>query len=719
MSAKKVKKAIKQQRRERRRALREQERSAKQQAAEASRERKDADRKAAAAERPAAAEPNVSESHGSEPAVSEPVAPESPGPEPAGSESADQAAAPATRRSRASEKKVSEKAASEKRASEKAATEKKTAEKKVTEKKVTEKKVTEKKAAAVKTSEKRISDKKSSVSTAGVASPRRRSGAAVRVGAVVVTAGLVIAGGGSALADFSGADRAPLSPVAGSGVPSPQTGQTYVCPPMPGQADSLTNEGILEYASRDGSAESVFQSLILAGEGEEVPEAEAAQISEESRLNSESLPAGDNGVSYHQETGQERPPLLEVPASPEGAPLAAGGLYEYYADDGPVTGLAVGDCVTAEQSRWFFGPETGPGATSLLTLSNPYDRPSTVEITTYDGDGDRGAPGGRSIVVPPQTVRTVNLAALSGGTASLGVEVSAAGAPVAAQLQSSRAAGLTGSGVEFLPGAENAAGEHHIPAIPMPDTTEAEAEEGNQMAAELWIHVPGQESTTVELQVFGEDGQVALDNPAVFTVEGGEIDTLDLLGLEAGVYDVVVRTDNPSYVGVASRGMGETAEVGAEDEAAAEDAAEEEGEELEEGSPALDFSWGTGARPLAEGSGAILPEIGRSGEAETDLYLFSPEGGDVVYRLVGEDGELSDLQEAEVPSGQAVTITAAELEDVMEDAVAVVIDGPGAGEAGAAVYGSVLTTDQDGRFSISQVRPLQDAEATVPVRIRN
>lgn len=684
MSAKKVKKAIKQQRKDRRRALREQERAAKRQTAEASREQKDADQKAAAAERPAASEPAVSES-----AV----------PGTADSEPAEQAAVPATRRSRASENKVSEK-----RASEKAATEKKTA---------------EKKAAAERTSEKRASDEKSSVSTEPESAPRRRSGAAVRVGAVVVTAGLAIAGGGSAIADFSGSDRAPLAPVAGSGVPSPQAGQTYVCPPMPGQADSLTNDGILEYASRDGSASSVFQSLILAGEGEEVPEAETAQLSEESRLNSESLPAGDTGVSYHQETGQERPPLLEVPVSPDGAPLTAGGLYEYHAEDGPVTGLAVGDCVTAEQSRWFFGPETGPGATSLLTLSNPYDRPSTVEITTYDGDGERGASGGRSIVVPPQTVRTVNLAALSGGTASLGVEVSAAGAPVAAQLQSSRAAGLTGTGVEFLPGAESAAEEHHMPAIPMPDTTDAEAEDGEQMPAELWVHVPGQESTTVELQVFGEDGQVALDNPAVFTVEGGEVDTLDLLGLEAGVYDVVVRTDNPSYAGVASRGMGETAEVGAEDEAAAEDAAEEEGEELDGSSLALDFSWGIGVQPLGESSGALLPEIGRSGEAETDLHLFSPEGGNVAYRLVSEDGELSDPQEAEVPSGQAVTITAAELEDVMEDAVAVVMDDPGAGEAGAAVYASLLTTDQDGRFSISQVRPLQDAEATVPVRIRN
>ncbi len=541
------------------------------------------------------------------------------------------------------------------------------------------------------------------------ASPRRRGGL-IRVGAVAVTAGVVAVGGGSAVADLSGADSAPLAPVAGSGVPSPQTGESYLCPPMPGQADSITTDGILDYAPRDGSAGSVFQSLVIAADGAELPQAEVAQLSEEDRLNSQPV-SGQDGVIHHQETDQERPPLLEVSAAPEGSPLTAGGLYEYYADEGPVTGLAVGECVPAEQSRWFFGPETGPGASSLLTLSNPYDRASTVEITTYDAEGERGASGSRSIVVPPQTVRTVNLAALTGGTANLGVDVAAAGAPVAAQLQSSRAAGLTGVGTEFLPGSGGAAEEHHIPAIPMPDTTEAEDED--TLPAELWIHVPGQEGATVELQVFGEDGQLALESPSVFTVEGGRVDALELLGPEAGVYDVVVRTDRPSYAAVGSRGMGEGAELDAEDEAAAEEAAEEEGEELES-TLALDFSWGIGAQPLDPGSGAILPEIGRTEEAETALHLFSPQGGSLTYQLVGQDGELSEPQQAEVPADRSLVISAEELEEVMEDAVAVVVE-----DSDAAVHASLLTTHEDGRFSISQVGPLREAEVTVPVRIRD
>lgn len=539
-------------------------------------------------------------------------------------------------------------------------------------------------------------------------------GSAVRVGAVVVTAALVAVGAGSAVTDFSGSDRAPLAPVAGSGVASPQTGQTYLCPPMPGQADSLTTDGILDYASRDGSASSVFQSLVLTEDGAELPEAQVAQLTSEAQLNHQSLSGGE-GVIHHEETGQQQSPLLEVSAGQSGDPLTAAGLFEHHADQGPVTGLSVGECGPAQQNHWFFGPETGPGATSLLTLSNPYDRASTVEVTTYDADGERGASGARSILVPPQTVRTVNMAALSGGSVNMGVEVSATGAPVGAQMQSSRAAGLTGTGAEFLPSAQSVADEHVIPGVPMADTSSEEAgEDPEAMPAELWLHVPDEETTTVELQVFGEEGQVALESPAVFTVEGGQVDVLELLGPQAGVYDVVVRTDNPSAVAVASRGMGELAELGAGDEAAAEDAAQQEGEELDEGTLALDFSWGVGAQALTDSSGAILPEIGQTEEAGTDLQLFSPEGGTVSYRLLAADGEFSEPQQTEVPAGQSVTVSADELSDVMDDAVAVVVDPP----ADEGVYASLLTTDDQGRFSMSRVESLQDDEATVPVRLR-
>ena len=537
---------------------------------------------------------------------------------------------------------------------------------------------------------------------------------AVRLGAVAVTAALVAVAAGSAVTDFSGSDRAPLAPVAGSGVASPQTGQTYLCPPMPGQADSLTTDGVLDYASRDDSASSVFQSLVLSEDGAELPEAQIAQLTGEAQLNHQSI-SGDEGVIHHEETGQQQAPLLGVSAGQSGDPLTAAGLFEHHADQGPVTGLSVGECGPAQQNHWFFGPETGPGATSLLTLSNPYDRASTVEVTTYDADGERGASGARSILVPPQTVRTVNMAALSGGSVNMGVEVSATGAPVGAQMQSSRAAGLTGTGAEFLPSAQSVADEHVIPGVPMADTSSEEAgEDPEAMPAELWLHVPGEETTTVELQVFGEDGQVALESPAVFTVEGGQVDVLELLGPQAGVYDVVVRTDNPSAVAVASRGMGELAELGAEDEAAAQDAAQEEGEELDEGTLAVDFSWGVAAEALTDTSGAILPEIGRTEEAETDLQLFSPEGGSVSYRLLAADGEFSEPQQTEVPAGRSVTVEDEELAEVMEDAVAVVVDPP----VDEGIYASLLTTDEQGRFSSSRVSPLQDDEATVPVRLR-
>ncbi|EXF24236.1 hypothetical protein BG28_08190 [Nesterenkonia sp. AN1] len=282
----------------------------------------------------------------------------------------------------------------------------------------------------------------------------------------------------------------------GASVTAPQAGATFICPPLPGQPDSLSTDGQLEYRDRDSSADSRFSAVLFATDlSGSFPDSSWAQLNQDERINetpvtdasaaestnpaetadtdSDAEDSADAGLSQREAVHESaldvaRPPLLEASAPPDGGALAAAALYEYEAQDGPVAGLAVGQCTAPERGQWFFGPEVAAGSTSLLTLANPFDRSATVEVTSVDSDGDRGATGTRSVVVPGQTTRSVNIAGLASAGSDLGVQVRSAGAPVTAQLQSSRAAGLTGTGVEFLPRLTAPGSEHLMPGVPSP-----------------------------------------------------------------------------------------------------------------------------------------------------------------------------------------------------------------------------------------------------------
>ncbi|MDZ5076961.1 DUF5719 family protein [Nesterenkonia sp. HG001] len=529
----------------------------------------------------------------------------------------------------------------------------------------------------------------------------RRPGAGVRAGAVLATLGILGVVGGSVALDPRGGSTEPGG-VAAAAFPAADSGTAAVCPPMPGLADSLSTDGLLQYRDRDDSAAVRFQALVLAADAEGTfPAAWWAQLGQEYRVNTTELtdpeesesvdldqlppdpPAlGELDAVYESFGGMTRAPLLEVQGLPSGVSGAGAARYTYLADSGPVTGLATATCTVPQRSQWFFGPEVGAGSTSLLTLANPFDRPATVEVVGYDADGHRGSSGTRTLVVPGESVRTVNIAALAGSDPEFAVAVQASGAPVSAQLQSSRAVGLTGQGIDFLPGRAAPAAEHVMPGIPVPESTE---EDPAPRPAQLWIHAPGDTRTTMEVQVYGADGVELLEGPAVFTVEPGEVDTVDLRGLDAGVYDVVVRSDEPTHVAASSHGI--------------------EGGDPAEDTAALDFSWQVGATPLSEGSGALIPDVG---ESELRLTSLQDESR-LSYRLLDEDGEFSDAQEVTVPAEGELTLSP----DDLGDAVAVVVD-----EAEPGVYAGMTTRDQE-RLSLSTVDLLRDPSQTVPVRLQH
>ncbi|MDO5492542.1 MAG: DUF5719 family protein [Nesterenkonia sp.] len=522
----------------------------------------------------------------------------------------------------------------------------------------------------------------------------------VRAGAVVAAVGVLAVAGGSLALDVTGSTAQPRA-VAPADVPTTVTQASLVCPPMPGRPDSVSSEGMLEYQDRDDSAEASARSIVLtAAEIDRAGvEAELGLLGQDGYETDDELiahdadaavedPAETDPSEWHHAAGgldgETDAPVLRMLAQDGASSPAGAAQYLYTADSGHVSGTAAADCRAPQRSHWFFGPEIGDGAASLLTLSNPSDRQATVEVTAYDSDGPRSGAGVRTLVVPAETVRTVNIASISGDDPVNGVEVRASQAPVAAHLQSSRASDGTGLGTEFLPSSQTETRQHVISGVPVAADSE---DESAAFPTELWIRAVEAGQSTVEVQVYGEDGPAPLENASVFTVEGGEVDSVDLSGLDAGVYDLVVTTEGPSDVAVKSYGA--------------------EPEEQDR----IDFGWAAGSELIRDGYGAVLPD---GDDAEASLRLFAPEaGGEVVYRVFGADGETSSPQTVEVPTGGAATLSGDDLApDDVEDPLAVVVEEPDVD-----VVGALMLTGEDGTFSMLPVRALDDPSGTVPVRL--
>lgn len=550
-----------------------------------------------------------------------------------------------------------------------------------------------------------------------------RAGRAARAVAATVGLTLVAAAAGSAAVGLTGDDEERTVLLEPHAVAGPEVTERVVCPAVPGRPDSLSDQGVLEYAERDDSAASSTFAAVFAARNGDFPAADWFALDDEGRGEAESMitsgeheedsagPLADRPLISGEFDADGGLPLLEVEPlagrSPSRAAVSAAG-FSYSADSGPVTGLSSGMCEAPARSQWYLGPETGAGAHSLLTLANPHSRDATAEVTTYDAEGETGALGTTAVLVPPHTVRTVNLAGLVEADSQIAVHVQASSAPLAGHLQSARSTGGTGLGVEMLPALPGPLYEHIALAVP------AGAEEDPQM----WLYAPEDEPVTVELQVFGPEGQVETDTPGVFTLEPGSVSTAGLHGLPAGTYDVVLTTDHPTFAAVRSSGDGQpvTVEVDLEPEIDPITGLPGEPETQEEESdPLPDFSWSAAAQTLAAGSGALLPQ-----GYQSDLRLFSPPGegqAELSYRLFDSAGARTEDLVQEIAPGTSVDVAYEELVDQarsagLEDLSAVVIT-----SVEGDIFGGALIRDDVGSFSITELGPISPSAQHVPLRI--
>lgn len=567
----------------------------------------------------------------------------------------------------------------------------------------------------------------STAGTGGPPSAARRSlrsaGASGRWIAVLAGLGLIAAAGGSAAFEFTHERTDQRVSQQAQMVPAPAVTETLVCPPTPGESGSLSEDGVLEYQARDESAVMSRAAAVFAAADGQLPAAawqvldhdgpaepetflEAEFSDEESGPRLADRPLEAEALGSSEGTVQLQVSPLERLSPAEDAEAAA--HFTYQAEAGAVTGLTTGQCVSPSRSQWFIGPETGSGADSLVTLTNSYDRDATVQVTTFDAEGETGTLGSTTVLVPPSSVRTVNLAGLTEGESNLALHVEAQGAPVTAHLQSARRVSETGQGVEQLEALAGPQREHYALGVL------AGAEEDPQ----LWFYVPGDEHATVELQVYDAEGQVEISTPGVFSLEPGRVTAAGLHGLDPGVYDVVVTTDQPTIAAVRSSGDGQpvTVEVEQEPEIDPWTGLELEPEtQEEETEPAADFSWSSTASQLSEGYGALLPT-----GYDTELRFLAPpadEPAQVTYRLFDRQGQSTDDLVEDLEPGSSAQISPETLQEYAEDADLEDIYAVLVADTQGETYGGTVTRDEEGRFSAGSLVPIAGENQYIPLRL--
>ncbi len=157
--------------------------------------------------------------------------------------------------------------------------------------------------------------------------------------------------------------------------------------------------------------------------------------------------------------------------------------------------LSAANCASAINKGWLVGLRSDDEHTSRIVLTNPDQAQVSVNLTVYDADGFRAAPGGRNLVVEKQSTREVPLAGLVSADSALALEVDAGRGRVAVSAQQEVRRDAQPAGEDgFVAGAEPAT-EQVIAAIP-----------GGAGERELVVFNPGERRAEVSIEALGENG---------------------------------------------------------------------------------------------------------------------------------------------------------------------------------------------------------------------
>ncbi|ROQ36625.1 hypothetical protein EDF46_3168 [Frondihabitans sp. PhB188] len=222
-----------------------------------------------------------------------------------------------------------------------------------------------------------------------------------------------------------------------------------------------------------------------------------------------------------------------------------------------LTGFAASSCAEPTSSTWLVGGSTDTGRTTLISLVNPTDVNSTVDLSVFGESGTVDGPGLTGIVVAPNSQKVVPLSGFATGLTSPVVHVTSTGGQIVADLQVSVVRTLRAGGLDTVSASAAPASTVTVPGIVVRggDALQAKAAEDGygDLVTALRVFVPGDANADLSIQLRTADGTGATFTE---TAEAGQVDDIPLDGLKTGTYTATVQSSQPIVAGVRSSTIG-------------------------------------------------------------------------------------------------------------------------------------------------------------------
>lgn len=232
---------------------------------------------------------------------------------------------------------------------------------------------------------------------------------------------------------------------------------------------------------------------------------------------------------------------------------------------GDARGIAAATCGTAATEHWLVGGGTSLGTSSKLVVQNPGLTPATVTLTVWGPGGRVPLAGLETLLVPAGKQVSVFLEGIAPEQRRTAVHVASTGSLVSAYLQVNVLDGITAKGIDYVtsgaaPGrvqvmtgvaltdSQDTDAEPSVVRIVSPDFTDIVnlSEETEETAGALDAPVIG----TASISLLGPQGKFALFGADQVDLVSGAVTDVELTGVPAGNYTVLIEADVPVIAGV-------------------------------------------------------------------------------------------------------------------------------------------------------------------------
>lgn len=287
---------------------------------------------------------------------------------------------------------------------------------------------------------------------------------------------------------------------------------------------------------------------------------------------------------------------------------------------GDYEGFASAACRAVGGDSWLVGGATTTGRTTLISLTNPTEVASTVNLEIFNERGAVSAAGTTGIVVPPNGQRVLSLAGFAPGISSPVIHVTSSGGQITAELQQSIVRGLDAGGVEIIGATQPPARSVVMPGVVVTSLEAIQALRGtatqtDDVISAIRVFVPGAEATSIAVTLTPADEE---RDPIRFALDlsAGVVTDIPLEELETGVYSVQIDADEP--IVAAARTTSAVIASGG-------------------GISATDFAWFTASPALTEAT-----QLTVASGLDAVLNVANPGDTAVVVRLVAAGESVAD-----------------------------------------------------------------------------